>query len=256
MPASADEVVLAPSTLDNLHAHVGDHVQLRGDRRTGSYLITGSGLIPNGPRNGYADGGWLTPAGYDSLFAGFKFHLVFVALRPGLGVAAGIAATSKAITRAVPEMRGQSLERPDVAIEVYEIRDVRVLPTALGLFLGLLAIGAIAHALTTAVRRRSRDLGVLRALGMTRPQARTVVATQASLLGLIGLAVGLPLGVALGRTVWRGVASYTPLQYVTPSSTDILLVLIPSVLVIANVLAFLPGRRASRTSVSQILRAE
>ena len=79
-----------------------------------------------------------------------------------------------------------------------------MLPLALGAFLALLAIGAVGHALSIAVRRRRHELAVLRALGLTRRQSRLVIATQASLLAVIGLAFGIPLGVALGRTLWRG----------------------------------------------------
>jgi hypothetical protein len=48
--------------------------------------VTGIAFVPAGPHNGYADGAWLTPAGYDRIFAGahysFKFHAAAVALRP------------------------------------------------------------------------------------------------------------------------------------------------------------------------------
>ena len=54
--------------------------------------VTGIGFVPTGPHNDYANGAWLTPAGYDWLFRGahsaFKFHLAAVALRPGADVQA------------------------------------------------------------------------------------------------------------------------------------------------------------------------
>ena len=56
----------------------------------------------------------------------------------------------------------------------------------------------------------------LRALGTTRLQSRLVVVTQASVLAAIGLAVGVPLGFAVGRFVWRLVAQSTPLAYHPP----------------------------------------
>ena len=62
--------------------------------------------------------------------------------------------------------------------EVAEIRQVRTLPVLLGAFLAVLAVGAVGHALATAVRRRSRDLAVLRAVGMTQWQCRWVVITH------------------------------------------------------------------------------
>jgi ABC-type lipoprotein release transport system permease subunit len=131
-----------------------------------------------------------------------------------------------------------------------------VLPIVLAGFLALLALGAVGHAVATAVRRRRHDLAVLRALGMTRRQTRGVLITQASVLAVVGLAFGIPLGVALGRTVWRVVADSTPMQYVPPVAALALALAIPVALLLANLLATQPGRRAARLPVTQLLRAE
>lgn len=80
------------------------------------------------------------------------------------------------------------------------LEDVAVLPIALGGFLAVLALGAVGHALAIAVRRRRHELAVLRALGMTRLQSRMTVVTQASVLALIGLALGCPWGYSLAAT--------------------------------------------------------
>jgi ABC-type lipoprotein release transport system permease subunit len=136
------------------------------------------------------------------------------------------------------------------------LQQVRVLPVFLAGFLALLALGAVGHALTTAVRRRRHDLAVLRALGMTRAQSRWVVVTQASMLAVVGALVGLPLGVALGRTIWRYVAETTPLLYVPPVALIALLVVVPVALVAANALAAWPGHRAASLRVAQVLRTE
>ena len=140
--------------------------------------------------------------------------------------------------------------------EVAQIRDVQVLPIVLGGFLALLALGAVGHALGTAVRRRRHDISVLRALGMTRRQARGVVVTQASVLAVIGLLFGIPLGFALGRALWRAVAASTPLAYHPPLALWALLLITPAVLLAANLLAAWPGHRAARLRSGQILRAE
>jgi ABC-type antimicrobial peptide transport system permease subunit len=139
---------------------------------------------------------------------------------------------------------------------VVELRQVRTLPLALGAFLALLAVAAVGHALATAVRRRRVDVAVLRALGMTRWQSRGVVVTQASVLAGVGLAFGIPLGVALGRTVWRVVADYTPLQYVPPLALWALLLVGPVALLVANSLAVWPGHQAARLRIGHVLRAE
>jgi ABC-type antimicrobial peptide transport system permease subunit len=136
--------------------------------------------------------------------------------------------------------------------EVQQIRDLQLLPLALSVFLALLAVGAVGHTLSIAVQHRRQDLAVLRALGMTRPQTRLIVATHASVLALIGLAFGL----ALGRAVWQQVAGFTPLAYQPPLAVWALLLIAPVSLLAANALAAWPGRRAARLRSGGVLRTE
>src|SRR5437899_6784573 len=93
MPATPNEIALAPTTARELHAVPGSTIRLTGGGATPRAVrVTGIGFVPVGPHNGYADGAWLTPAGYDRIFAGahysFKFHAATVALRPGANVQA------------------------------------------------------------------------------------------------------------------------------------------------------------------------
>jgi ABC-type lipoprotein release transport system permease subunit len=256
LPRTADQVMLAPQTMSLLHAHVGGHVNLTGNRGPRSMEITGSGLVPLGPHNGYAEGGWIASAGYDALFTGYKFRVILVRFPHGANVKNSSDALVREVVKQLPEAKDLELDPGDVPTELALIRQVRTLPILLGAFLALLAIGAVGHALATAVRRRSHDLAVLRAVGMTQWQSRWVVVTQATLLALIGLTFGVPIGLALGRTVWRVVADYTPLQYVSPISLWALVLVAPAALVTANVLAAWPGRRAARLRISHILRTE
>ncbi len=136
------------------------------------------------------------------------------------------------------------------------LEQVRLLPLLLGVFLVVLAVGAVGHALATAVRRRRHDLAVLRALGMTRWQTRGVVVTHATVLAVVGLVFGVPLGMALGRTVWRSVADYTPLQYEPPLAFWALLLVGPVAVLVSNLLAAWPGRTAARLRIGHVLRAE
>jgi ABC-type lipoprotein release transport system permease subunit len=257
LPESANEVVLAPQSLAALRTRVGARVALTGStKRPVTYTVTGTGLIPSGPHNGYADGGWVTPHGYDRLFNGFKFHIVLVTLRPGARTHDAAQVLTSAVQKSDPALKGMEFGPPDPLAEVAELREVRELPIVLGVFLALLAIGAVGHALATAVRRRAHDLAVLRAVGMTQWQCRGVVVTQASVLALAGLAFGVPLGLAIGRSVWRVVADYTPIEYVSPVAVWALALVAPAALLVANLLAAWPGRRAARLRVASILRAE
>jgi ABC-type antimicrobial peptide transport system permease subunit len=145
---------------------------------------------------------------------------------------------------------------PDPLPEIQEVKDLELLPVALGAFLALLAVSAVGHALATAVRRRRLDLAVLRALGITRRQARLVVTTQATLLAVIGLVFGVPLGIALGRVIWRAVAGFTPLAYHPPLALLALLLVGPVALLAANALAAWPQHRAARVHSAHVLRSE
>jgi ABC-type antimicrobial peptide transport system permease subunit len=136
------------------------------------------------------------------------------------------------------------------------IKDLELLPLALSAFLALLAVGAVEHALAIAVSRRRHELAVMQALGMTRRQTRMVVATQASVLAVIGLVFGVPLGFALGRSIWRVVAGFTPLAYHPPLAVWALLLIGPVALLVANMLAAWPEHRAARLRTGQVLRSE
>jgi hypothetical protein len=256
MPATAGEAVLAPTSAHRLRAKVGSTVKLTGKAGAVPVTVTGIGFVPQGSHNDYDEGAWITPAGHDRFFAkSFKFHGAMIALRPGVSATAVLPRLQKAAGAAAGGQPVQ-LGPVDPLARVAEIRDVRVLPVVLGAFLALLAIGAVGHALATAVRRRRHDVAVLRALGMTRRQARGVVITQATLLAVVGIAFGVPIGLALGRTVWRTVAESTPLAYHAPLALLALLLAAPAALLIANILAAWPGHRAARLRISQILRTE
>jgi hypothetical protein len=259
MPTAPGEVVLAPTTASELHAATGSVVRLTGGTVPRAMTVTGIGFVPAGPHNDYATGAWLTPAGYDRIFRGarpgFKFHLAAVALRPD----ADTQAVARRLTaRAASIKGGQAFAftpQPPLGI-VQAVKDVAALPLALSAFLAVLAVGAVGHALSIAVRRRRHELAVLRALGLTRRQTRLVIGTQATLLAVIGLAFGIPLGIALGRTLWHAAANTTPLAYNPPWALLALLLIAPVALVAVNLLAAWPARRAARLHAGQILRTE
>jgi FtsX-like permease family len=260
MPAAADEIALAPTTAQQLHATLGSTIHLTGGGTTArAERVTGIAFVPAGPHNSYADGAWLTTAGYDRLFRGaqyaFKFHAALLTVRPG----ANVAAVAHRVNAGAAAVKGGGVFRftpPEPMEEVQQIRDLQLLPLALSAFLALLAVGAVGHALSIAVQHRRQDLAVLRALGMTRPQTRLIVATHASVLALIGLVFGVPLGLALGRAVWHAVAGFTPLAYQPPLAVWALLLIAPVTLMAANALAAWPGRRAARLRSGRVLRTE
>jgi len=254
-PARDDELVLAPATARRLGARVGSVVPLTGDRRTRRMRVTGIGFTLESTTTPYDNGGWVTGRGYDRLFSGFKEHGGLIALRPGASPADVL---PRLQGRAAAASGGQHalMTTPFVPRQLGEIADVRVLPVALGGFLILLAIGAVGHALITAVWRRARDIAILRALGMTPSQARWAALTQATVFTVAGLLAGIPLGLAAGRALWRVTAGIIPLYYQPPPALGILLLTGPAVLACGLLLALVPGHRAARLRAASLLRGE
>jgi hypothetical protein len=250
-PRANDEIALGPHTAQLLGAHVGDRVEVKG-AHTLPFTVSGVTFVPAAIHNAYDEGAWVTGAAFRQLYPSgfFKFHMLLVRFQPGVAKAAAI----KSANQATEGVFG--LEHDSPPADVINLRTVRLLPTLMGIFLALLAIGAVGHALATAVYRRRHDIAVLRALGLTRPQVRATVAWQATTLAIVGLVFGIPLGLALARTLWRVVAERTPVQYVPPLALIAMLSVIPLSLLAVNILAAYPGHRAVRQRISTVLRAE
>lgn len=133
---------------------------------------------------------------------------------------------------------------------------MRTLPRILAAFLAVFAAAAVALVLDASVRRRRRDFATLRALGMTRGGTRAILNMQGTAIAVVGLVVGVPLGVALGRIACRLVTERVPLDFVGPLALAAVVVLAVGALVVVNLLAVLPGRRAARLRPAEVLRAE
>ncbi len=129
-------------------------------------------------------------------------------------------------------------------------------PLLLGLALACGAVVALGLTLVTSVRRRRTDLALLKALGFTKRQLAAAIAWQASVAVAIGCVIGIPLGIALGRFLWDlFVHQINAVPDPTVPAVPILLIAV-SALVLANVVAAVPGRIAARTPTAQLLRSE
>jgi hypothetical protein len=93
--------------------------------------------------------------------------------------------------------------------EVANLGGVGRLPAMLEIVLGGLAAIALFHTVTTSWRRRAGEAGVLRTLGSTPVQTASAAVTAAGVTALGTAAVGIPLGLGVGRLVWWEIASAT-----------------------------------------------
>jgi putative ABC transport system permease protein len=129
----------------------------------------------------------------------------------------------------------------------------------MNLFYVLLALSVIVslfgmvNTLVLAVFERTRELGMLRAVGMTRRQARRMIRQESVITALIGAALGLPLGVGLAALVTQSLSEYG-VSFALPVGT---LAVFVAVAVLAGILAAVaPARRASKLNVLDALQYE
>ena len=119
----------------------------------------------------------------------------------------------------------------------------------------LVSLVGVANTLSLSVAERTRENGLLRALGLTRRQMKSLLALEALFLSLTGALIGVGMGVAFG---WVGVMSL-PVEGATPvlSVPWLQLVGVCVVAIVSALIAsWLPGRRAAKVSPSEALATE
>jgi hypothetical protein len=246
-PQAPDEVALGPKTLKAAGASIGGTTTSRtADGRPARFTVVGTALFPIIDSSQYAAGALFTAEGLDGLETPTGFYEALIRFRDGVDAAA---------ERRRWESDGEFVAPVTVPAAVSNLDEASGFPTAVAGFLAVLGIAAVTHALVLAGRQWRGDLAVLRSLGMMRRQLRGASAVQATAIGVVGLVVGTPLGVAAGRAAWSVVAS--SLQVVErPVIPLTMLAVVPAALVVVNALAVLPGRRLARLAPAAVLRAE
>jgi predicted lysophospholipase L1 biosynthesis ABC-type transport system permease subunit len=200
-----------------------------------------------------ADGAYFTGDAINRLYAGGSREIA-IRFAPG--------ADREAVTRRIADQRtadgGPQYEvnGPATPLEVRRLQQVDALPFVLAAFLALLGIVAVGFALASSVRRRGRDLAILKTLGFSRRQVSATVAWQATTIALVGLLVGIPLGVVAGTAVWRMVADDIGVVSVPEIPIALLIGIAAATLVLANLIAAVPAWVAARTQPARVLRSE
>jgi hypothetical protein len=192
-------------------------------------------------------------------------NMVFVKLRSGVSPTAALAGLQRIANdadrafAAVPDGGGGGysvavlgVQRP---AEIVNYHSMGVTPVILAAGLAAGALAALALTLAASVRRRRHDLALLKTLGFTQRQLASAVAWQASVTAVIGVVIGVPAGVALGRQLWDlfARAIYAVPEPTVPVQPVLLTVL--GTLVLANIAAAIPGRTAARTPAAGLPRA-
>jgi putative ABC transport system permease protein len=117
----------------------------------------------------------------------------------------------------------------------------------------IVSIFGMVNTLVLSVFERTRELGMLRAVGMTRRQVRRMVRYESIITALIGAALGLPLGIFLALLMTRALSEFN-VQIAIPIAQLVIFAIVA--IVVGMVAAIFPARRAARLNVLRALQYE
>ncbi len=269
-----DEIVLGPATLTQLHVDIGDTVE----SSSGPLRVVGSAVLPtigvvHGDHTSLGVGGLVgveQVPGYDRNVAGtspdptgavrtpadeYGPNVLFVRFRDGADEAAAIHRLEGLIDQ-ISDYNGIKVTPVQRSAEIVNADDTRGSSGVLGAAIALSALASLALALTATVRRRRRDLALLKTLGFTRRQLSATIAWQATSIIGVGLVVGVPLGVVLGRLTWKLFAEQLDVLAQPAVPLLAIAVIALAATAAANALASLPARYARAVPPASTLRDE
>jgi len=138
----------------------------------------------------------------------------------------------------------------DVTAQAFSLFDV------LGYISMIVAALGVVNTLTMNVLERTQEIGMLRGIGMTRGQVRKMVLAEAGMIGLIGSVLGLAFGLFLARVILMATTAIQGYQltFVLPMQGIFAGLLIA--LIVSQLAALLPARRAARITVIEAIQCE
>ncbi len=115
------------------------------------------------------------------------------------------------------------------------------------------SIFGMINTLVLSVYERTREIGMLRAIGMTRRQVRRMIRQESIITALIGAAIGLPLGIFLAALVNRALSEFD-VRFAIPWGQLVVLTIVA--IVIGILAAIMPARRAAKLNPLEAIAYE
>jgi len=266
-PVGNLQIALGSSTLAQARLHLGSKVRVT--------LITGSGKSLS--RVFKVVGVVTLPASYNSSGMGsgavLPFRAIEVVACPAgpnqkacivklsnqispwnlaVGVAPG--PSGRATVTRFDRQFAQNVNEFTVPINLVNFGQAIDFPLLLGLTLALFGAATMAHVLFVSVARRRRQVALLKVLGFVRRQVLSAVCWQAITVVAIGLVIGVPVGLEIGRAVWRTFASHLGAVPVAVVPVGLVSIVCAVIVVGGVALAIIPAALAVRVQPAEALR--
>jgi ABC-type antimicrobial peptide transport system permease subunit len=168
------------------------------------------------------------------------------------GVDAANTAKLKRAAVSFPDAWVQTQDQFKRGQEKFLLDLLNILYVLLGLSV-IISLFGIVNTLVLSVFERTRELGMLRAVGMTRSQVRRMIRHESIVTALIGGSLGIALGVFLGFLISKALEG-DGVVFAVPYAR--LAVFVLAAILVGTLAAVFPARRASRLNVLQALQYE
>jgi hypothetical protein len=216
LPRGDRDILLGAATMRSIGARSGGLVRVTvpdpvtGARHTAQFHVIGrASFPPSFGSGGLGNGAAMTvnaltdaqcPPGAGQPACQRKAHqgIIYSVLARSAPGPAGAAA----LARSTSKYRSY-VAQPEEPAELVNFGESVDFPLLFGGMLVLFGAATMVHLLLVSVTRRRAEAGLLKVLGFARYQVAAVVSWQATTVALVGTAAGIPLGIAVGKVLWR-----------------------------------------------------
>jgi putative ABC transport system permease protein len=231
------------------HLRIGSTVPVKFPN--GDTTLTVRTIYGNGNKEGFADY-TLSLATFDAHYTSQLDQFVFVKLARGVSPAEGRKAID-GVLKAFPnaKLQDQTEFKAATAAQINQLLGLIYVMLALAVVIALIGI---ANTLALSIYERTRELGLLRAVGMSRRQLRSTVRWESVIIALLGTFLGLAIGLFFGWAVVEALKDQGITEFAPPGAQLLLVVVIGG---IAGVIAAIfPARRAAKLDVLRAVTYE
>ena len=244
----ATSIAVEAGTAKNKGWSVGDTVRMTF-ARTGDRTLTIGAIFDRADVGGQ----YLLPiSAYEANFATQFDARVFVMKADGVTSQAARQAVER-VADAYPnaKLQDQTQFKEAQAAQINQLLALIYVLLALAVFIALLGI---ANTLALSIFERTRELGLLRAVGMTRSQLRTTVRWESVIIALFGTLLGLVIGLFFGWALVQSLKSEGFTTFTVPPGQLLTVVIVAALAGVAAAIG--PGRRAARLDVLKAIATE
>jgi ABC-type lipoprotein release transport system permease subunit len=242
VPVTDDEVTLSPGMRRAAHMKLGDRITI-GSK---AFTIVGDSVVPSLANGDPGTTVVMRASAADGIDLDLPQPVLLADLADGVSAERLVA------------LAGDDLEpgTPGAPPNVANLRLIGGLDELLLAVCAILGMAGVAHGLRSATSARRGDHAVMSGLGASRRTVLGSVAWNVAVVGSIGLAIGLPAGLLLGRTVWRRTSSGLNAVPTLWHPQVVAIAVLGGGVIAVVLLTGIIGTRAARTSTPDMLRQQ